>query len=167
MRDSEPQQLGTLAKLAMAATVVLICAGVFWYGVTLTTIQRVFRQLVERPDGPMAFRFILQPCMAAVAAIHGGRKDARLGRSPYVWTILYEPGERIGRLREALNATARIIVLGLVMDAVYQVIVFKRFYPVEAVIIAVLLAFLPYVVLRGIVLRIARRRSGNTSAHQI
>jgi hypothetical protein len=51
-------------------------------------------------------------------------------------------------LREGLNATARIILLGLIMDAIYQIIVFKRFYPVEAVIIAVLPGFLPYLLFR-------------------
>ena len=35
----------------------------------------------------MTFRFILQPVMAAVAALHDGIKDARLGRSPYFWTV--------------------------------------------------------------------------------
>ncbi len=35
----------------------------------------------------MTFRFILQPVMAAIAALHDGIKDARLGRSPYFWTV--------------------------------------------------------------------------------
>ena len=101
----------------------------------------------------MAFRFILQPLMAAIAAILHGRRDARTGRSPYFWTVMSEPQERIGRLREGLNATARIILLGIVMDAIYQIIVLKRFYPVESVIVAVVLGFVPYLVLRGIVTR--------------
>ena len=46
-------------------------------------------------------------------------------------------------------ATARIILLGLVMDTIYQFIEFKTFHPAEAVIIALLLAFVPYVALRG------------------
>jgi hypothetical protein len=44
------------------------------------------------------------------------------------------PRERAQRLNEGLNATARIILLGLIMDAIYQAIVLKRFYPAEAVI---------------------------------
>jgi hypothetical protein len=43
------------------------------------------------------------------------------------------------------------------MDVIYQLIVLKTFYPVEALIIAVVLAFVPYVFLRGISARIARR----------
>jgi hypothetical protein len=60
-------------------------------------------------------------------------------------------------LREGLNATARIILLGIVMDAMYQIIVLRRFYPGEAVIIALVLAFVPYLLIRGPAARIARR----------
>jgi hypothetical protein len=108
----------------------------------------------------MSFRFILQPVMALIAALRDGIKDARTGRSPYFWTIMSEPGKRAGRLREGLNATARILLLGLVMDVIYQIMVLKRFYPAEAVIIAVMLAFVPYFFMRGPIARIARRWYG-------
>jgi hypothetical protein len=135
---------------------VLIVAGVVWHGVTLATFERIWQNLVERPSEPMSFRFILQPLMAALAALHDGLTDARAGRSPYFSTVMLKPQERIQRLREGLNATARILLLGVGMDVVYQVMVLQRFYPAEAVIIAVLLAFLPYLLLRGAVTRIAR-----------
>jgi hypothetical protein len=167
MNDAQPEELGVLAKVVIVLGIMLIVTGVLRYGVALATIQRLFLQLVERPSGAIAFRFILQPTMAAIAAVHDGRRDARLGRTPYFWTMLHEPRKRIGRLREGLNATARILLLGLVMDAIYQIIEFDRFYPVEAVIIALLLAFLPYVVLRGLVLRIAHRWHGGASAHRV
>jgi len=56
-----------------------IVAGVVWHGITIRTLQRIWLQLIERLSGPMAFRFILQPLMAAVAAILHGRKDAQTG----------------------------------------------------------------------------------------
>ena len=64
--DGQPQSqdLGLLARLVLICLVALTAAGVIWYGVTISTIQRLWQQLVERPDGPMAFRFILQPLMA-------------------------------------------------------------------------------------------------------
>jgi hypothetical protein len=71
--------------------------------------------------------------------------------------MLGNPRERTQRLNEGLNATARIIFLGLVMDAIYQVIVLGQFYPAEAVIVALLFAFIPYVIIRGPAARIARR----------
>jgi hypothetical protein len=42
------------------------------------------------------------------------------------------------------------------MDAIYRWIVLKTFYPAEAVIVAIALAFFPYVLLRGPITRIAR-----------
>jgi hypothetical protein len=150
--------LGLLAKLVIALAIVLIIAGVLWHGVTVETLQRFWHDLVERPDGPMRFRFILQPLMAAIAAVHDGRSDARSGRTPYFMTVLRNPQERIGRLREGLNATARIILLGLAMDIIYQALVLRTFYPDEALVIALLLAFVPYLIIRGLVLRVARSR---------
>ncbi len=94
----------------------------------------------------MTFRFILQPIMAAFAALHDGMKDATSGRSPYLWTILVDSKERGGRLREGLIATARVILLGLCMDVIYQLVVLKTFYPGEAVIVALVLAFVPYLI---------------------
>jgi hypothetical protein len=157
MTDAEPQKLSLLAKLVIASILVLIVVAVAWHGVSIPTFRRVWHQLIERPDEPMRFRFILQPLMAAILAIRHGLNDARTGRSPYFWTMLGNPRERAQRLNEGLNATARIILLGLVMDAIYQVIVLKRFYPAEAVIVALLFAFIPYVIMRGPAARIARR----------
>lgn len=163
MTDAEPQKLSLLAKLVVAFILVLIVAGVVWHGVSIATFERIWHDLVAREDAPMRFRFILQPLMAAIVAILGGLKDARTGRSPYFWTMLGNPRERVERLEEGLNATGRIILLGLVMDAIYQIIVLKRFYPAEAVIVALLFAFVPYVIIRGPVARIARRWQGGAS----
>ncbi len=79
--------------------------------------------------------------------------DARpiLGRDPA------RSEERSGRLWEGIISTARIIILGVVMDTIYQWVVFKTFYPGQAVVIAILLAFVPYLLLRGPIERIARR----------
>jgi uncharacterized membrane protein YidH (DUF202 family) len=115
----------------------------------------MWRDLSGRADGPLSFRFILQPVMAAVAAFHDGYWDARAGRSPFLWTLLMRPADRVGRMREALIATARIILLGFGMDALYQAWVLKTFYPGEMLAIAFLLALLPYVLLRGAAMHIA------------
>lgn len=166
MSNDKPQKLSLLAKLVVAFILVMIVAGIVWHGVSIEVFKRIWHQLIERADAPMRFRFIL-PLMAAIAAILAGLKDAWAGRSPYFWTLLRNPRERIERLEEGLNATARIILLGLVMDAIYQIIVLKRFYPAEAVIVALLFAFVPYVIIRGPVLRIERWWLGGASPNRI
>ena len=92
----------------------------------------------------MTFRFILQPAMAIVAASRDGIHDARIGAPLLLGVALSHPGGRSGRLWEGIVSTARIIILGVVMDALYQWVVFKTFYPVQAAVIAILLAFVPY-----------------------
>jgi hypothetical protein len=153
-----------LARLVIVLMIAFMAFGVFWYGLSEEVRHRVWEQLIARPTGPMAFRFILQPIMAAIAALRDGVNDARSRRSPYFWTLLAYPFEGGHRLYEGLISTARVILLGLCMDAIYQWIVLKTFYPAEAAIVAIALAFFPYVLLRGPITRIARWRLDAASA---
>jgi hypothetical protein len=152
-----------LARLAIVLMLAFTAIGVFWYGFSEEVRHRVWQQLIERPTGPMAFRFILQPVMAAIAALRDGINDAKSGRSPYFWTLLTDRFERGHRLYEGLISTARVVLLGLCMDAIYQWIVLKTFYPGESVIVALALAFFPYLLLRGPIARIARWRLDATA----
>jgi hypothetical protein len=145
-----------LARLVVGLMVAFVVGGLLWYGFSAEVRTRLWQNLFERPGGPMLFRFFLQPTMAAIAAWRDGVADARTGRSPFFVGALTDPAQRTVRLNEALVATARIILLGLVMDGIYQAIEFKAFHPAEAVIIALLLAFVPYLLLRGLFARAAR-----------
>ena len=46
--------------------------------------------------------------------------------------------------------------MAIVIDGIYQFIVCRWFYPGEAIITALILAFVPYLLIRGPVNRIAR-----------
>jgi len=156
MSGPDAHRLTGLARGVLALLILLAVIGVMVHGISDGTWSRLFHDLVDRPDGPMRFRFILQPVMAAIAAVRDGRTDAVMRRGAYLWSIVSMPEERTPRLREGLNATARIILLGIVMDVIYQWLVLKTFYPGEAVLIALLLCFIPYVIIRGLVLRSLR-----------
>jgi hypothetical protein len=152
-----------LARLVVGLSLAALIFGVVMYGVSTEVVTRIWQNLLDRPGGPFVFRFVLQPIMATLAALRDGMHDARTGRSPFMWTVLTDPAQRRGRLDEALIATSRIVLLGLAIDVVYQIIEFDSFHPVESVLIALLLAFVPYLVLRGLVTRIASRRLADTS----
>jgi hypothetical protein len=155
---SDDREHSTLACAAALIALVLVLLGAVCYGVSSEVLQRQWHDLTGRPGGPMTFRFFLQPAMAAIAAAHDGIRDAQLGRSPYFWTVVNDPAKRAGRLREGWVSTARIMLLGIGMDAIYQLAVLKAFYPAEAILVAIALAFIPYVLLRGPIARIARWR---------
>src|SRR5437773_7771 len=118
---------------------------------------RGWMNLVDRVGGPMTFRIILQPAMATLLAVRAGLKDAREGRPPYLWTVLTDPEQRADLLREGWKAIARVFLLAVIMDVIYQWIVLRWIYPGELLLVAVLLAVVPYLLVRGPVNRIARR----------
>ncbi len=122
-------------------------------------LVRVWSDLAGRLTGPLALRLVLQPAMAALYAIRDGMKDARAGRPAYFWSILADASDGARLLREGLQAVLRVILLGAVMDGMYQIIVFRRIYPLELVIVVLSLAFMPYLLLRGPVNRLARYRT--------
>jgi hypothetical protein len=50
----------------------------------------------------------------------------------------------------------QLVIMAIVLDLVYQVLVFRRIYPFEAIDVAIILAILPYFLLRGPFNRMAR-----------
>jgi hypothetical protein len=125
---------------------------------------RLWNDLLGRASGPMTIRLYLQPAMAIFFAIRDGLKDAREGKPAYFYSLLTDPENRRERLREGFKSVGRIFVFGIIMDLIYQVLVFRWFYPGEALIIAFILAFLPYLLIRGPANRLARLLSRRTEA---
>jgi hypothetical protein len=145
-----------LARIALTLLLGLVIAGIVWYGISAEELDRLWRNITARPGGPMTFRFMLQPAMATIAALRDGIGDARHGRSPYAAAIIRVSRERSSLLWEGVVSTARILILGVIMDVAYQWFFFDTFHPAEAAVIAIMLAFLPYVLLRGPIKRVAR-----------
>ena len=119
-------------------------------------IARLLGNLHDRVGGPMSLRLILQPTMAAFFAIRAGLQDGRTGSPAYFWAILADPLHRRDLLREGWKAVAKVFVMAVTIDAIYQIIQLRWFYPGEALIVATVLAFVPYLLIRGPVGRIAR-----------
>ncbi len=80
MTDAHPHALRFLAKLTIALALLLIVAGVLWHDIKLENAGRIWRNVLDRPSGPLSFRFILQPSMAAITAIRHGLQDAFSGQ---------------------------------------------------------------------------------------
>ena len=120
--------------------------------------MRFVENLNDRVTGPMKFRLLLQPAMAAFFAIRAGLLDAKTGKPPYFWSLVTEPAHRIDMLKDGWKSVGKVFLIALLLDVIYQVMVLKWVYPGEAIYVAIVLAILPYLILRGLVTRIARKK---------
>jgi len=119
---------------------------------------RVGANLIARVSGPLKFRLVLQPLMASYFAIRSGLADVKTGKSPYFWGLCFDSGQRREMLENGWKSVGKVFILALALDVVYQIIVLRFVYPGEAVIVAIILAIVPYLILRGLVTRIARSK---------
>jgi hypothetical protein len=122
------------------------------------TWTRIAENLIGRVTGPMKLRLVLQPIMASVFAIIAGLKDAKAGKPPYLWGLLHDPAQRKEMLRSGWKSVGKVFVLAMVLDVVYQVIEQAKVYPFEVILVGFLLAIVPYLLVRGLVTRLASRK---------
>ena len=119
--------------------------------------ERGWEQLTGRDSGPLHLRFVIQPLIAALLAIRAGLRDARTGQPPIGWALLHLPSERRRLIRSGWKDISAPFIIAIVLDGIYQVIVFHAFYIFQALIIAFVLAVIPYALLRGATNRLTRR----------
>jgi hypothetical protein len=120
--------------------------------------SRIWDDITSGRHAPVAFRFILQPAVAAFLAFRAGRQDAKDGRPLYLWALVADRSQRQALVREGWEHIGKVFIVALVMDAIYQFISVRWFYPGEALMVAMVLAILPYLVFRSLVNRLLRRR---------
>jgi hypothetical protein len=125
---------------------------------------RLWDDLVGRIGGPLSLRLILQPTMATIFAIRDGLKDARDGRPAYFWALFTDSTHRQELIRDGWKSVAKVFSFAIILDVIYQWIALRWVYPGEALIVAFILAFLPYLLIRGPVNRIARLLARRASA---
>lgn len=118
--------------------------------------ERMVEDFFARLDGPLHFRFFVQPLMATIFAIIDGVKDARTGKPAYFWGLLSAPHKRKEMMKEGWKSVGKIFILAIILDAVYQLKVHSTVYAGELLIVAFVLAIVPYLVLRGPINRLVR-----------
>nr|PZN26923.1 MAG: hypothetical protein DIU78_06420 [Pseudomonadota bacterium] len=128
-------------------------------------IERFWRELAARPGGPLAFRFYLQPLVAVLFALRDGLRDARNRRPAYFWALVLGHGNRRELARTGYRSVSRVFFFAAAIDVVYQIIVLRGLRPVETLVVATLLALVPYVLLRGPVNRLARHTRWMRESH--
>jgi hypothetical protein len=118
-------------------------------------LWRFWSDLSSRPSGPLNLRFFLQPAMAILFGIRAGMRDGRDGLPPYFSSLISNTADRRNLLRDGWKDIGKLFLMACLLDAVFQLITMRWIYPIETLIIACVLAVLPYLLARGITDRIS------------
>jgi predicted histidine transporter YuiF (NhaC family) len=115
--------------------------------------------LMARIDGPMSMRLIIQPLVALFFAFRDGRRYAYEKRPPYFWALFWEAEHRRELVGSGWQSIGKVFVIAIVLDLVFQYLVFATFRPIGALVAGIVLAILPYLLLRGPVNRFTRLKA--------
>lgn len=122
----------------------------------------IVAEMGERAEGPLSMRLYLQPTVAIVLAVRDGLRDAREGRPAYFWSLVTDPQHRAYMLRDGWKSISTVFLLVVVLDIVFLLLTDHAFLPRQSLFLALILAVIPYLILRSAVMRIAvlmRRRT--------
>ena len=111
--------------------------------------QRYIESLFARLDGPLHFRIIMQPLMASIFAVIDGVRDAKAGRPAYFWSVIFDSKDRKDLLKLCWKRVGKVFILAIILDVVYSLKELHWVYPGETLIVAFVLAIVPYMLLRG------------------
>lgn len=123
----------------------------------LYLFSRAFLEdIPKRLAGPGRFRFVLQPAIAAGLGVGAGRSDARVGKPPYLWALLFAGQARGDLLRTSVERIANLLLMGVLLDSVCQWLILGVSYPGAALVVGPVLIAVPYAVARALTNRITR-----------
>ena len=118
--------------------------------------RQFFEELPQRFTGPGRLRFIIQPLVAMLLGIRGGLADARAGHQPYLFALIFGTEQRKELLRSGAAAIATLVAMGIILDMVFQLILYHSVHPGAALVIGPILIGVPYAVSRALTTRLAR-----------
>jgi hypothetical protein len=116
--------------------------------------------LPKRLTGPGRFRFLLQPLVATLLGIRSGCADARAGRLPYLWGLVTAGPHWRELARDGLSTVANLLLMGILLDSVFQWMILGASYPGPALIVGPVLITMPYAIARALANRATRGRRG-------
>ncbi len=111
-------------------------------------------QLAGRISGPFHLRLIITPVIVSLFAIRAGFVDGRSEKPSFFFGPLVDPVQRRERMRKGWTAIKRVIIGAFLIDMLYQFYAFRAFYVFQTVLLVVVLAIVPYSLVRGLVTRV-------------
>jgi hypothetical protein len=109
----------------------------------------------RRLTGPGRFRFVLQPLVATVLGIWSGLADARAGRPPYLYGLLFHRALRGELARTGFETVVNLLLMGILLDAIFQWVILGVSHPGAALVVGPVLIVLPCSLARALSNRLA------------
>jgi hypothetical protein len=151
--------LTALALLVIAAAIPFAVMDTIKTGRVYLFSSQFLEELPRRFSGPGRFRFIMQPILAIILGVRGGLVDAKAGNPPYLYGLLFVPERRTDLLRSGALAICNLLAMGIVLDVVFQLVLYRAVHPGPALLIGPILICFPYVASRALTNRLASWRT--------
>ena len=145
-----------LALLVIVAAIPFAIMDTIETGRVYLFSRQFLEELPQRFTGTGRMRFILQPMLAILLGMRGGLADARAGNPPYLFGLLLHAGRRRELMQSGVAAISTLLAMGIILDVVFQWVLYRAVHPGAALLIGPILICVPYSVSRALTNRLAR-----------
>jgi hypothetical protein len=145
-----------LALLVIAVAIPFAVKDTIETGRVYLFSRQFLEELPQRFTGSGRLRFILQPVLAILLGVRGGRADARAGTPPFLYGLLFHAEHRRALLRSGAAAITTLLAMGIILDIVFQLVLYHAVHPGAALVVGPILICLPYALSRAVTNRLAR-----------
>jgi len=145
-----------LALLVIVATIPAAILDTLESGRVYLFSRQFLEELPQRFTGAGRFRFILQPLVATLLGVRGGLADARAGHPPYLFGLLFHGGHRGELVRSGAAAISTLLAMGIILDVLFQLVLYRSVHPGAALVIGPILVCGPYALARAVTNRLTR-----------
>ena len=156
MKPRRETLVTVVASLAIAAALVPAIVDTIETGRVYLFSREFLDDLPARFTGRGRLRFILQPTIAILLGVRGGLADARAGNPPYLLGLLSAGDRRRELLRSGLADVRNLLAMGIVLDLLFQLVLYGSVHPGAALVIGPILICAPYALSRALSNRLAR-----------
>jgi hypothetical protein len=146
-----------LALLVIVATIPSALMDTVETGRVYLFSSQFLEELPRRFTGPGRFRFAMQPLLAILLGVRGGLADAKAGNPPYLFGLVFAAGRRGELLGSGLAAIRNLLAMGIVLDVVFQLVLYHSVHPGAALVIGPILICAPYALSRALTTRLYSR----------
>jgi hypothetical protein len=124
--------------------------------------RQFFDDMFARLSGPGRLRFIVQPTVAVLLGVRDGVRDLREGVLPFLW-VFVQKKLRPKSLVHAFQSIRDLVSIAIVLDVIFQFIIFDAVHPGAALLLGPVLIAVPYAVSRSLTTQIG---GGKIVTHQ-